>query len=458
MRPLEILICILLSGSVWIVIRSQIRSEHTMRILFLAVLLCLFHLSFEGYRWQMIPAFGLLGYLFLRTKLRNRLQMQFLGKTFLVLWAIGSILLPIAIPVPALPVPSGPYKVGTQIFQWTDSTRQEWFTDEDPNDVRKLVVQVWYPAVENGEKTAPYMDQMKLRAEMLGNAGGVSGFLVEQLGLVKTHGLLNAKPIVDGNPFPVVLFSHGITGQRALHTILFEHLASNGYFIAALDHPYDCNLTLFPDGTMANYRSDITGHPDSASVRRMQINTRVADIRFVADQLQSAEIGAEGLFGKVHTKSIAVVGYSYGGATAIQSTFEDERFKACIALDGWMNPLPNHVVQNGIPAPFLHLSRPIWENNPLTHLRLDSLVSKGSKHQFSYIVEGTEHLDFTDTPMLNPLSDYVLGTGPIAAGRIKNIINELVLSFLNQYLRKSDEKFLESVSRINELHNKQSHL
>lgn len=458
MRPLEILICLLLSGSAWIVIRSQIRSEHIMRVLFLAVLLCLFHLSIEGYRWQMIPAFGLLGYLFLRTKLRNRLQMQFLGKTFLIAWVTISILLPIVMPVPVLPTPSGPYNVGTQVFQWTDSTRLEWFTDENPDDLRKLVVQVWYPAVDNNEETAPYMDQMKIRADMLGNAGGVSGLLIEQLGLVKTHSLLNAGPLLADERWPIVIFSHGITGQRALQTLLFEHLASHGYFVAAPDHPYDCNLTLFPDGTFADYRSDITGHPDSASIRRNQLDTRVADIRFIADQIGSLNTDG-GLFEKMLDENlIAIAGHSYGGATAIQSSFEDTRFKVCIALDGWMNPLPNRVVKNGITQPFLHLSRRVWKNNNLTHLRLDSLVAAEREGQFSYIVDGTEHLDYTDVPLLNPLSDFILDTGPIGAKRTINLVQDLVLRFLNQYLKYSEERFQEIRKQYQEVRIKKSHL
>jgi len=48
------------------------------------------------------------------------------------------------IPFDDLPAPSGDYGVGTHIFYWTDSDRLEWFTAA-PDDLRRLVVQVWYP-------------------------------------------------------------------------------------------------------------------------------------------------------------------------------------------------------------------------------------------------------------------------------------------------------------------------
>ena len=181
MRPLEILICILLAGSSWVVIRSQIRREHIMRILFLTVLLCLFHLSAEGYRWQMVPAFGLLGYLFIRTKLIKRIKTRLMGGPMLVVWLIISAALPLAIPVPKFDPLSGPFDVGTQTFQWSDSARAEWFTDEDPDDLRKLVVQVWYPAIDNNEESPPYLDRMDQRMDALAKAGGFSGVLVLSL-------------------------------------------------------------------------------------------------------------------------------------------------------------------------------------------------------------------------------------------------------------------------------------
>ena len=49
------------------------------------------------------------------------------------------------IPFNDLPVPTGEYLIGTQVFNWTDVNREEWFTDTDKYDKRKLVVQIWYP-------------------------------------------------------------------------------------------------------------------------------------------------------------------------------------------------------------------------------------------------------------------------------------------------------------------------
>ena len=51
------------------------------------------------------------------------------------------------IPFQNLPSPTGNFSVGTQIMTWEDLARKEWFTD-NPDDYRKIVIQVWYPAID----------------------------------------------------------------------------------------------------------------------------------------------------------------------------------------------------------------------------------------------------------------------------------------------------------------------
>jgi hypothetical protein len=46
--------------------------------------------------------------------------------------------------VPALPKPSGPHSVGSEIFRWTDNQRPETLTT-NPSDHRQVIAQAWYP-------------------------------------------------------------------------------------------------------------------------------------------------------------------------------------------------------------------------------------------------------------------------------------------------------------------------
>lgn len=258
--------------------RQNVRSLALLSFMILGV-----HLILEGYRWQMWPAYLLFAFLFFSHLKRFRT----LPKLGLLSWWTLAVFLPVAVPIPNLPVPSGPFSVGTVTYHWVDSTRAEWFT-EDQSDVRELMVQLWYPADEETKGSrAAYLDHVPLRAKAVGERVGLPAFMIQHLKLVKSRSREIAPPADRGNPFPLLIFSHGLGGMKGQNTILMEELASHGYIVVAMDHPFDANMTVFPaapdspDGRMADYRSAIPdGTPDSVwlEIRNRQLKTRIADV------------------------------------------------------------------------------------------------------------------------------------------------------------------------------------
>ena len=88
----------------------------------------------------------------------------------------------------SLPKPKGESFVGTETFHWVDSSRQEWFTEENVNDFREIMVQFWYPSADNQNKEVePYMDFIELRSKTIAEAGNLPSFLPSHLNLVKTN-------------------------------------------------------------------------------------------------------------------------------------------------------------------------------------------------------------------------------------------------------------------------------
>ena len=245
----------------------------------------------EGQRWQFVPAVYLMPALYIFHRFQKN-YINIFTKGLLSGWFGLAVLLPWLIPVFALPNPGGSYSVGTETFHWVDSSRMEWFTGENPNDVREIIVQTWYPAnLKGGLKPEPYLDFIDLRSKTLAGAGNIPEFFPRHLNHIYTNSYKNIPIIKSNQLMPVVIFSHGITGTRHLHQAMYEYLVSRGFIVMALDHSFDANLTIFPDGHLADYRSDITGHPDSVNVRTMQMNTRVADISFILDQLDKIQSG-----------------------------------------------------------------------------------------------------------------------------------------------------------------------
>ena len=109
-------------------------------------------LLFEGYRWQMIPAYIVAALLLAFVLFRRRKVGKLLRYTILALSIVllgVSVALSVLLPVFHLPKPLGEFSVGTETFHFIDDDREESFT-EQKSDKRELVFQVWYPALESG--------------------------------------------------------------------------------------------------------------------------------------------------------------------------------------------------------------------------------------------------------------------------------------------------------------------
>ena len=437
MRPLEILTLILIAGTLTAIFTHKERKIF-LYLLFAAIGAMLLQYFLEGQRWQFAPAVYLLPALYIFHRFQKT-KINTITKGFLSGWFGLAVLLPWLIPVFALPNPGGSYSVGTETFHWVDSSRMEWFTDENLNDVREIIVQVWYPAFKNAEiNPEPYLDFIDLRAKTLAGAGAIPEFFPGHLNHIYTNSFKNIPIINSDQLMPVVIFSHGITGTRHLHQALYEFLVSRGFIVLALDHSFDANLTIFPDGHLADYRSDITGHPDSANVRTMQMNTRVADISFILDQLdkiQSGEIESQ-IHTKIDLERIAVGGHSYGGSTATVVSQRDNRIKACFVLDSWISPIPQETIDDGVHIPFLFMGRPTWDGSdyPGNYPKLDSLMAHSSNPKYRLILKGTKHLDYSDIPLFSPIIGYVLDVGSNPADLTVSLINRLVHGFLVKHL------------------------
>tara|TARA_Y100000590_G_scaffold75685_1_gene83558 strand:- start:2059 stop:3447 length:1389 start_codon:yes stop_codon:yes gene_type:complete len=437
MRFLEVVV-VLLSG-VFILVASipGSRRRGSAALLLIIILLTLIHLFVEGYRWQMLPLYALLGFgVFVKN--REASMVSTLGLMFLWLTAF---LLPILIPMVKLPVPTGPFSVGTVLYHWTDTSRTEWFTD-DPEDLREVPVQLWYPAFpEVDADPTPYIDHIDLRAEAIGERVGLPAFMMGHLNLISTHSVMNASAR-EGN-FPLILFSHGLGGMRAQNTVLMEELASHGYIVAAMDHPFDANTTVFPtierdeSQRVADYRSSIPeGTADSVwlEIRNRQLDTRIADVRFVLNQLQTVFTPLQN---NIDFTRVGISGHSFGGATAVLTAIKDSRIRAVVALDGWFVPLALSDTDTRLDVPFLYMGQERWKswNEKRHRYYLNLLIEQTGDDAFLYTVKKSRHYDYADIPLFSPIAPFIGLTGFPDGREMVRIVNSTTLRFFDDYIK-----------------------
>ena len=341
-----------------------------------------------------------------------------------------------------LPEPKGQYIVGTDLFVWEDSYRDEWFT-KDKIDSRKIVVQIWYPASEKSDSLYPYMDYKELRIQAISEQINQPKVLIKPATKVEGNSYFKA-PLVDGQ-FPLILFSHGLGGYKTQNSINIETLVSHGYIVIAPDHTYDANITAFPDGSVAEYKSDLPKDYSDQEFwdnRLPQLNTRATDLSFIIDKLQTMKQNP--LYYAIEFDKIGVFGHSFGGATSIVSSWNDTRISACLNLDGWLVPVVDEIINTGLKIPFCYIGQEEWIKTPLNYEKLDKFYKNSNSDSFILKIKGTRHHDYADLPHFSSLGRKMMSGKNVDKEFTKRISNS-ILGFFNDYLKDDSYNWTESI-------------
>ncbi len=301
------------------------------------------------------------------------------------------------VPVPELPLPSGPFAVGTEVYRWVDGSRDEAAT-RSRSDKRNVIAQAWYPAQASRGEHSVYMDGLAGLP-----AGGAASFVMRAYDRIDTHATLNAD-VSSRKLWPVVVFSPGLGGPRALYTGLVAELASRGYAVLTLDHPYEAAVTQLADGSIARR---IDNSPRGVGSRDAwmadQLDVRSRDVQFALDRLVE---GTGRLKGHVDLSRIVAVGHSFGGATAVAATGRDRRIAAAANIDG--TPYGKLPV---LDRPFLLLQSDytVTGHGESFRTRNGRLLDQATAPTWRYEMLRANHLVFTDAPLaLTPPARWAL--------------------------------------------------
>ncbi|MCY4028737.1 MAG: hypothetical protein OXH75_20750 [Acidobacteria bacterium] len=360
---------------------------------------------------------------------------------------------PPAIPERPFAVPTGPHAIGMTEYRWTDESRPERFT-RDPRDVRSVAVRVWYPARDEGEGGALYVDDI---AEF-GDGEDFVGVTH-----VRTHATRDATPAPG--PFPVVVYSHGGGWTRFTSTYTTEELASHGYVVVSVDHNGFNKTQFLPDGSSvapdALAFPQPTGDLYSDAVAGWEfLDEHVfpewnADARFVLNRIET--LNADGPFaGRLDLSRVGMYGWSFGGANSIEMSVVDERVKAAIDHDGLLFGV---APTQGTTRPFLLMhSASAVETPPLEDAdsiaafnesmerltaavreRAARLKAASTGDWYDVTIAGTNHASFSDLPLFIPGA----ASPGIEPARGHEIVNALTVAFFDRYLKGADAPLLE---------------
>lgn len=420
----------------------------------LSTAILVIHLTLEGFRFQLVFSYFITllvllmaVYKWYRTS-ASRPRKTTVGTYFLSVFLGISLVLSAALsfcfPFFEMPEPTGPLKIGTQTFHFTDENRKELFSEKEQGK-RELMVQLWYPAQSpTGTKEAFIPDGQKMIHE-IAKGFGIPGMVVNYLQYIPSHSYEGASISSSRPTYPLIILNHGYGSSRAYHTSQAENLASQGFIVASIGHTYSTLATFFPDGKTAQMNTDeeLIGETE---YRDWVGGVWTEDISFTINQLEKMNAGLiPSMFqGKIDMENIGVFGHSFGGAAAYDSSY-DSRIKAGIDLDG---SLYRYHHKEGPAKPFMFifseqgfdLYDKVRQNYAYTDQELEDMgttreqVDKDMKNvrlQLKHIQKVTRFLELT---------------GEINAHRSAFIVNQYVLDFFNKHLRSEGGTLIQGPS------------
>ncbi len=426
-------------------------------------------LVFEGYRWQLLPleiATLLLAAgdaLWEERRFRGliRLRRGVLGAVGIALVAV----LPLVLPVPELPQPTGAFSVGTATFVIVDGEREEIYglpapdpdseqaptpegeEDEQSLPPRRIVVQVWYPAQSSEDAVpVPWNPDLDVVGTAMSERLGFPGFFLSHTSDVVSLSLPGAIPL-DGE-FPLVLSSHGWGGFRTINLNQIESLASHGFVVIAPDHTYGSIAVRFPDSGSVVYLDEraLPSNDQAAAegeaaddeayqeASELLVQTYAEDLGVIIDRMEEGSAGTFGTIADhVDLEHIGVFGHSTGGGAAARLCLEDARCDAVLGMDAWVEPIPDKIVAQEFQVPSLFIRSDEWTGTP-NDRRLRGLAERSPSRSYWIGLTGAGHNDFVMTPLFSPIADRLGLKGPIDTDRVVPILDSYLVAFFDRYL------------------------
>ena len=289
-----------------------------------------------------------------------------------------------------------------------------------------ILMSIYYPTTAESSQPGPYFDEKssKIWGEALTYPNGSLESLETEL---QPDAPFLSSKAAKSLALPTLILSPGGGVNSFMYYGLISYLASNGYTVMALDHPYEPPALLLPNGTTIVGASIYTSYntTTSSEVERYRISDMEAAV--AAWPEYTANLSAP-----FNTSHYIPFGHSVGGAAAAVVAAHIDEALAGLNLDGafWEPFFPD------VGKPFLTMTS-------INHTaQFDPSLTKFAERQSAWnrvlSVYGSAHLDYSDIglwPQLLGLGEKgVLSTpqiGPVGGKRMLQIVRAYVACFLD---------------------------
>ncbi len=409
--------------------------------------------------WQLLwfVPFGQIAVLIVMFQDENRRSIQKPTAAVVLLLVTSGLIFPVGAQGLGLtlPKPTGS-PVGFRLYAVVDKAREEVFTEEK-GDVRTFPLAIYYPAVPAaGAVPAPYTTAAE-------NAVYNTALMMppEIFKAITGHLYIDAPLAPRKGGYPVLMFSPGFGASIRFYSTLLTELASRGFVVVVVDHPYSQTVTLFPGDSVitANAAGSNLSTPQALS---LVLNTWIKDTMYALDHLSELNKMDPVLAGAFDLDHVGAFGHSFGGATAANVSLVDNRVLAAINMDG---EVFGDAAQ-GVIKPFMVITSPTdFSDEDLaavgaTRQEFEEGIAKlnnsingalsASRAPYRLSIAGTLHSTYTiDIALLrNLLPEYITPkmVGTIDGVRANQVIADYTEAFFNRYLLGEKSSLLDGIS------------
>ena len=354
------------------------------------------------------------------------------------------------------PMPTGKYAVGTKTFTIYNTRKEALDTKGD--SMRHIPARIYYPTSKNTTEGLTKAKSLS-RSEAMGIKKifmiPLNYDKMEAAGENDSECYVDA-PFIKDKKFPLIVFNHGYFSYIEGNSFLLIELASQGYVVLTVGHPYEGTGTDYDDGTytiadksLANkmyhpyWRGILAAYKLTKYKGTLQEQAEFFEefqnkyCKFIGNRVDEwitdtnfAVEHAKKEFAQILdlTNGIGIAGHSQGGAVAYKVCLTDPEYTCGINIDGGLFGDTQGLTMN---KPFMQLS---CEDN-------ENIVTKGyinhTKPAYKVLFHGMKHMGFADIKYaLKP----GMTTGKLDADTAHKYTCKSFLEFFDCYLRKIKDK------------------
>jgi pimeloyl-ACP methyl ester carboxylesterase len=294
-------------------------------------------------------------------------------------------------------------------------------------------------------------------------------------------------PIHGGSLWPILIFLHGAHSFENQSFFLLQSLASQGYIVMSVNHPFESLVSEFPDGEVfqvdeAEYRtrmgagaddteglwalfqSIVTKIRDATSMEEKKrllcdlsrsrlytgyrefMETRIQDVDAILNQLEILN-ETEPFRGRMDAARVGILGHSFGGAAAVETAFRrPERVAAAANFDCpqfvWD---PERDITLRVPVFFMSSTHTLIGSKPSSMAGVNGAwLGSAAAPAYELVIEGAAHHNFSDLTYI-PFLKMTGLIGPIDGARAGAMIEAYTLAFFDRYLKSAASPILDEV-------------